>query len=130
MSTVPTRSPSWHLYIPKLYTVLLRGYGLDDFRHDLIAGLTVAVVALPLAMALAIASGTSPDKGLQRAIVAEFLISALRGSRVQIEGIFLARGGTRLILSGLREQPRSILLQMGIEPTRQVSNLPRTSERR
>jgi hypothetical protein len=69
MSTVTAGSPAWHLYVPKLYTVLRLGYGLDDFRHDLIAGLTVAVVALPLAMALAIASGTTPDKGLQTAIV-------------------------------------------------------------
>src|SRR5215469_2563595 len=86
MSTVRTASPAWHLYVPKLYTVLRLGYGIDDFRHDLIAGLTVAVVALPLAMALAIASGTTPDKGLQTAIVAGFLISALGGSRVQIGG--------------------------------------------
>ena len=86
MSTAPARSPAWHLYVPKLYTVLRLGYGPDDFRHDLIAGLTVAVVALPLAMALAIASGTTPDKGLQTAIVAGFLISALGGSRVQIGG--------------------------------------------
>lgn len=86
MSTVPASSPAWHLYVPKLYTLLRGGYRLDDFRHDLVAGLTVAVVALPLAMALAIASGTTPDKGLQTAIVAGFLISALGGSRVQIGG--------------------------------------------
>ena len=81
-----SRAPVWHLYVPKLVTVLRRGYGWADFRHDLIAGLTVAVVALPLAMALAIASGTTPEKGLQTAIVAGFLISALGGSRVQIGG--------------------------------------------
>lgn len=80
------RTPVWHLYVPKLITVLRRGYGWADFRQDLIAGLTVAVVALPLAMALAIASGTTPEKGLQTAIVAGFLISALGGSRVQIGG--------------------------------------------
>jgi SulP family sulfate permease len=40
MSTVPAGSPAWHLYVPKLYTVLRLGYGRDDFRHDLIAGLT------------------------------------------------------------------------------------------
>jgi SulP family sulfate permease len=78
--------PAWHLYVPKLYTVLRRGYGAGDLRHDLVAGLTVAIVALPLAMALAIASGTTPVKGLQTAIVAGFLISALGGSRVQIGG--------------------------------------------
>lgn len=79
-------SQLWHLYVPKLVAVLRRGYHWDDFRHDVIAGLTVAVVALPLAMALAIASGTTPDKGLQTAVVAGFLISALGGSRVQIGG--------------------------------------------
>ncbi|MFT4255700.1 MAG: SulP family inorganic anion transporter [Pseudoxanthomonas sp.] len=71
---------------PKLFSVLREGYRLDDLRHDLVAGLTVAVVALPLAMALAIASGTEPEKGLHTAIVAGFLISALGGSRVQIGG--------------------------------------------
>jgi SulP family sulfate permease len=79
-------APLWHLYVPKLFTVLRRGYGFGDFRHDLISGLTVAIVALPLAMALAIASGTTPERGLQTAIVAGFLISALGGSRVQIGG--------------------------------------------
>src|SRR5579862_7455013 len=79
-------APAWHLYIPKLVTVLRQGYGADDLRHDLIAGLTVAIVALPLAMALAIASGTTPVKGVQTAIIAGFLISALGGSRVQIGG--------------------------------------------
>lgn len=75
-----------HLFEPKLLTVLREGYGLPDLRRDAIAGLTVAVVALPLAMALAIASGTTPEKGLYTAIVAGFLISALGGSRVQIGG--------------------------------------------
>ncbi|HUA89732.1 MAG TPA: SulP family inorganic anion transporter, partial [Steroidobacteraceae bacterium] len=79
-------APAWHLYVPKLFTVLRRGYGAGDLRHDLTAGITVAIVALPLAMALAIASGTTPVKGLQTAIVAGFLISALGGSRVQIGG--------------------------------------------
>lgn len=74
------------IFQPKLLTVLREGYGLDDLRHDLVAGLTVAVVALPLAMALAIASGAEPEKGLHTAIVAGLLISALGGSRVQIGG--------------------------------------------
>src|SRR5689334_11448080 len=78
--------PLWHLYVPKLVTLLRRGYGANDFRHDLLAGLTVAIVALPLAMALAIASGTTPDKGLVTAVVAGLLISALGGSRFQIGG--------------------------------------------
>ncbi|HEY5803484.1 MAG TPA: SulP family inorganic anion transporter, partial [Lysobacter sp.] len=71
---------------PKLLTVLREGYYFADFRRDAMAGLTVAIVALPLALALAIASGTSPEKGLYTAIVAGFLISALGGSRVQIGG--------------------------------------------
>jgi SulP family sulfate permease len=75
-----------HLFVPKLFTVLRGGYRWDDLRADTIAGLTVAIVALPLAMALAIASGTTPEKGLYTAIVAGFLISALGGSRVQIGG--------------------------------------------
>lgn len=81
----PPRS-TWHLYVPKLVSVLRRGYGLGDFRKDVVAGLTVAVVALPLAMALAIASGATPEKGLHTAIIAGFLISALGGSRVQVGG--------------------------------------------
>jgi sulfate permease, SulP family len=86
MTALPGRSPAWHLYVPKLVTVLRLGYGPEDLRHDLVAGLTVAIVALPLAMALAIACGVAPEKGLQTAIVAGFLISALGGSRVQIGG--------------------------------------------
>ena len=75
-----------HLFVPKLVTALREGYGLGDFRHDAIAGLTVAIVALPLAMALAIASGTTPERGLFTAVIAGFLISALGGSRFQIGG--------------------------------------------
>ncbi|HRF83655.1 MAG: STAS domain-containing protein [Xanthomonadaceae bacterium] len=71
---------------PKLLTVLRQGYRWSDLRADAVAGLTVAIVALPLAMALAIASGTTPEKGLHTAIIAGFLISALGGSRVQIGG--------------------------------------------
>ncbi|MBW8822799.1 MAG: STAS domain-containing protein [Xanthomonadales bacterium] len=74
------------MFVPKLVTVLREGYTARMFRADAIAGLTVAIVALPLAMALAIASGTTPEKGLHTAIVAGFLISALGGSRVQIGG--------------------------------------------
>lgn len=73
-------------YVPKLVTVLQEGYSVRTFRADAIAGLTVAIVALPLAMALGIASGASPDKGLITAVVAGFLISALGGSRVQVGG--------------------------------------------
>ena len=73
-------------FVPKLITALREGYGLARLRADALAGLTVAIVALPLAMALGIASGASPREGLVTAVVAGFLISALGGSRVQIGG--------------------------------------------
>jgi len=80
-------APSFgELYMPKLATVLREGYGLQQLRADLAAGLTVAIVALPLSMAIAIASGVSPDRGLFTAIVGGFLVSALGGSRFQIGG--------------------------------------------
>ncbi|HXF54926.1 MAG TPA: SulP family inorganic anion transporter [Hyphomicrobiaceae bacterium] len=74
------------LFTPKLVTILREGYGSKQFRADAIAGLTVAVVALPLSMAIAIGSGLSPEKGLYTAIVGGFLVSALGGSRFQIGG--------------------------------------------
>ena len=73
-------------FTPKLLTVFREGYGAGELKSDLIAGLTVAIIALPLAMALGIASGASPREGLVTAIVAGFQISALGGSRVQIGG--------------------------------------------
>ncbi|KAA2285576.1 SulP family inorganic anion transporter [Arenimonas fontis] len=78
--------PEPPVFLPKLLTVWREGYGLRDLRADAVAGLTVAIVALPLAMALAIASGAKPETGLLTAIVAGFLISALGGSRFQIGG--------------------------------------------
>ena len=74
------------LFTPKLVTVLREGYGARAFRADALAGLTVAVVALPLSMAIAIASGVSPAQGLATAIVGGFLVSLLGGSRHQIGG--------------------------------------------
>ena len=74
------------LYTPKLLTVLGEHYGLRDLRADAIAGLTVAIVALPLSMAIAIASGVSPERGLYTSIIGGFLVSALGGSRFQIGG--------------------------------------------
>jgi len=71
---------------PKLITVLREGYSAKLLRADAVAGLTVAIVALPLAMALGIASGASPDKGLVTAVVAGLLISALGGARLQVGG--------------------------------------------
>src|SRR6201995_3602513 len=74
------------LFTPKLVTVLREGYGFAVFRADVVAGLTVAIVALPLSMAIAIASGVTPDRGLYTAIVGGFCVSALGGSRFQIGG--------------------------------------------
>jgi SulP family sulfate permease len=76
----------WHLFVPKLASTLIEGYGGRDFRADVFAGLTVAIVALPLSMALAIASGVGPERGLFTAVVAGLFISALGGSRYQIGG--------------------------------------------
>ena len=74
------------LFTPKLVTVLREGYRLADLKADAIAGLTVAIVALPLSMAIAIASGVTPERGLYTAIVGGFVVSALGGSRFQIGG--------------------------------------------
>jgi SulP family sulfate permease len=74
------------LFTPKLVTVLREGYGADGLRADALAGLTVAIVALPLSLAIAIGAGLSPERGLYTAIVGGFLISALGGSRFQIGG--------------------------------------------
>ena len=71
---------------PKLLSVLKEGYTFKQFQGDLMGGLTVGVVALPLAVALAIASGVKPEQGLYTAIVAGFVIAVLGGSRVQISG--------------------------------------------
>src|SRR5215212_8346233 len=73
------------MLVPKLVTTL-RTYSRDQLVADLTAGLIVGIVALPLAIAFAIASGLTPDRGLWTAIVAGFIISALGGSRVQIGG--------------------------------------------
>lgn len=81
------REPSFvELFTPKLVTVWREGYDAAKFRADALAALTVAVVALPLSMAIAIASGAPPERGLFTAIIGGFLISALGGSRVQIGG--------------------------------------------
>src|SRR5436189_2642328 len=70
---------------PKLAEAL-KGYSARNFSADLVAGITVGIVALPLAMAFAIASGVKPEAGIFTAVVAGFIISALGGSRVQIGG--------------------------------------------
>ncbi len=77
---------AWQEFIPKSYLYLRHKYNWDTFKRDLIAGTTVGVIALPLAMAFGIASGVSPERGIITAIIAGFLISALGGSRVQVGG--------------------------------------------
>ena len=73
-------------FAPKLFSVLREGISREQVFRDLVAGLIVGVVALPLAIAFAIASGVTPDKGLITAIIAGLIISVLGGSRVQIGG--------------------------------------------
>lgn len=79
-------TPLIEVFQPKIVTCLREGYGLARLRADALAGLTVAIVALPLSMAIAIASGASPERGLYAAIVGGLLISLLGGSRHQIGG--------------------------------------------
>jgi len=83
---LPQLSHYWHLFIPKLFICLREGYSFDLLRKDIPAGLTVAIISFPLAMALAIASGVPPERGLYTAIIAGFLISFFGGSRHQIGG--------------------------------------------
>ena len=73
------------MFRPKILT-MLSTYDATQARADVLAGITVAMVAIPLSLAIAIASGAEPVNGLVTAIVAGFLISALGGSRVQIGG--------------------------------------------
>ena len=76
----------------------LKGYSGEDFRADIIAGVTVGIVALPLAMAFAIASGAPPQAGIFTAVIAGFLISALGGTKVCIGG---PTGAFIIILYGI-----------------------------
>src|SRR5947208_9403802 len=84
-------------WLPKSI-LCLRDYNLNKFAHDVIAGITVGLVALPLAMAFAIASGVSPQAGIYCAIVTGFLISALGGSKTQIGG---PTGAFVVVISGI-----------------------------
>jgi SulP family sulfate permease len=83
---MPDGTATAHLFKPKLFNLFAEGYSLDSFRRDALAGLTVAIVALPLSMAIAVASGVTPERGLYTAIVGGFFVSALGGSRFQIGG--------------------------------------------
>ncbi|MEZ4484539.1 MAG: sulfate permease [Syntrophotaleaceae bacterium] len=73
-------------FVPKLWTSFQEGYSRQKFLNDLLAGIIVGIVALPLAIAFGIASGVKPEQGIITAIIAGFIISALSGSRVQIGG--------------------------------------------
>ncbi|MGD0865456.1 MAG: SulP family inorganic anion transporter [Rhizomicrobium sp.] len=83
---MPDGSATAHLYRPKLATTLSEGYGFNRFRKDALAALTVAIVALPLSMAIAVASGVEPSRGIFAAIAGGVIVSALGGSRYQIGG--------------------------------------------
>jgi sulfate permease, SulP family len=104
---MPDGSATAHIYRPKIFTVLVEGYNLDCFRRDMLAALTVAIVALPLSMAIAVASGVSPERGLYAAVIGGFLVSALGGSRYQIGGpagafiVLVAATATKFGLEGL-----------------------------
>lgn len=74
------------IFNPKFFSILRTGFSRKQFTSDVLAGVVVGIVALPLAIAFAVASGVSPEKGLITAVVAGFLISILGGSRVQIGG--------------------------------------------
>ena len=95
------------MLVPKIVTTL-KSYNRSQFLADLTAGVIVGIIALPLAIAFAIASGVSPDRGLYTAIVAGFIISAFGGSRV-LGGKNLSRAqfGKRIctISSCVREVP-------------------------
>jgi len=104
---MPDGTATAHLYRPKLITTFEEGYGLGKFRKDVLAGLTVAIVALPLSMAIAVASGVSPERGLYTSVMGGFLVSALGGSRYQIGGpagafiVLVAATGAKFGLEGL-----------------------------
>ena len=89
------RLPDW---LPRSILVLAEGYDPRTFAQDAVAGLTVGLVALPLAMAFAIASGLTPQAGIYCAIITGFLISALGGSRFQIGG---PTGAFVVVISGI-----------------------------
>ncbi len=94
---IPPASPRALTFVPKIFSTL-QGYTRAQLFRDVTAGVIVAVVALPLSIAFAIASGVTPDRGLVTAVVAGFLVSALGGSRVQIGG---PTGAFVVIVSGI-----------------------------
>ena len=97
---VPPHAPARRLpdWLPRSILVLAEGYSPRTFAQDAVAGLTVGLVALPLAMAFAIASGLTPQAGIYCAIITGFLISALGGSRFQVGG---PTGAFVVVISGI-----------------------------
>src|SRR5882757_5156860 len=93
-------SGPYMLFRPKILDTL-KNYSGTQFRRDVLAGLIVGIVALPLAIAFGIASGVSPEKGLFTAVIAGFIISGLGGSRVQIGG---PTGAFIVIVYGIVQQ--------------------------
>ena len=81
----PLKGKTMNQFVPKLFDVM-KGYSKKQFVNDVIAGIIVAIIALPLSIALALASGVGPEQGIYTAIFAGFVISFLGGSRVQIAG--------------------------------------------
>ena len=109
--------------LPKLLTVWRKGYSLSDLKSDAFAGLTVAIVALPPSMAIAIASGVGPELGLFTAIVGGFLVSAQGGSRYQIgspAGTFIVVGSACVTATGVQGLILATLLSGVILAPRRV----------
>jgi SulP family sulfate permease len=90
-----------NIFKPKLFTLFKQGIEKKQISQDILSGIVVGIVALPLAIAFAVASGVSPEKGLITAIVAGFIISLFGGSRVQIGG---PTGAFIVIVYGIIEQ--------------------------
>lgn len=107
MALAPTPAAPPSEFLPKLVSIFREGYRATDLRADVVAGLTVAIVALPLSMAIAIASGVGPERGLFTTIIGGFLVSLLGGSRYQIGGpagafiVLVAACATQIGIEGL-----------------------------
>ncbi len=90
-----------YIFYPKLFSILKKGITKEQLGSDIMAGIVVGIVALPLAIAFAVASGVSPEKGLITAVIAGLIISILGGSRVQIGG---PTGAFIIIVFGIVEK--------------------------
>lgn len=103
---------------PMLFTCLKK-YSKEQFIKDLIAGIIVAIIALPLSIALALASGVGPERGIYTAVIAGFVISFLGGSQVQIAGPTAAFA---TIVAGIRSRSGNGWLSCGNHPGRNHFN--------